>query len=237
VQPFKSVLAVKHELLFKINRLQKRGGVTSKTMCASDSVEELRCESERMQRELEMESSIKLQRILTVTFASTIEFVNDKWNVAGINLSGWSDTVKSEVNSYDEIFEELHEKYGTRSKMPPEIRLLFAIVSSAVMFHMSHTMFRQVPGMEEALRDEPALARKVASTIAKKARATGSALPAMGSIFSSFSSAAPGVSADVEQMSPPESDNGGVERLFSESGVGDGDGDASSDNGTLVLEA
>ena len=51
-----------------------------------------------------------------------------------INLDGWGESVSENLDDYDEVFGELHEKYGGKTKMAPEIKLLFMMGGSAAMF-------------------------------------------------------------------------------------------------------
>jgi hypothetical protein len=242
---FASILAEKHDLIFRMNRMCTRGGKQSRSMTVNDSLDDLRCECERMQREIETEKSVKFQRSLMTSFATGVECLNARWNFAGLKLDGWSQSLQDDMDNYDEVFEELHAKYSTKSVMPPEIKLVMMVASSAFMFHMSKSMFSSVPGMEEAMRDDPALARAVAAAVAKKAHKNEPAGERKGiaGMFSSLMGAgasAGGAGAVGRPMSPPES-LAGVERLFSDD---DSDSDAgksavgsrTSFGGSMVLE-
>ena len=46
-----------------------------------------------------------------------VEFLNGKFDPFNIKLDGWSESMNEGINDYDEIFEELHEKYGGRADM------------------------------------------------------------------------------------------------------------------------
>jgi hypothetical protein len=49
------------------------------------------------------------------------------------HLSGWSEHLSVESDNWDDVFEELYEKYkGSGKKMAPELRLIYLIVVSAV---------------------------------------------------------------------------------------------------------
>ena len=240
---FASVLAEKHDLLFRMNRMCTRGGKQSRTMGVADSLEELRCECDRMQREIETEKSVKFQRSLMTSFATGVECLNARWNFAGIKLDGWSQSLQDDMDNYDEVFEELHAKYATKSVMPPEIKLIMMIASSAFMFHMSKSMFSSVPGMEDAMRDDPELARKVAAAVAKKAHQNESAPERRGvsGMFAGLMGAgavgAPAGTVSGRPMSPPDEDSlAGVERLFSDDDSGSEEDRASVKSGSASLE-
>ena len=72
--------------------------------------------------------SIKFQSKMLMAFISGIEFLNGKFDPLDIKLDGWSESVSENIDEYDEIFGELHEKYGSKAKMAPELKLLFMSV-------------------------------------------------------------------------------------------------------------
>ena len=70
------------------------------------------------------------------------EFLNNKFDPFDVNLDGWAEQINENIDDYDEIFEELHEKYKSKAKMAPELKLLFQLGGSAIMIHMTNTMFK-----------------------------------------------------------------------------------------------
>ena len=69
--------------------------------------------------------------------------------------------VNENLDDYDEIFAELHEKYKSKATMAPELRLLFQLGGSAAMLHMTNTMFKSsMPGMDDIMRQNPDLMRE-----------------------------------------------------------------------------
>ena len=62
-----------------------------------------------------------------------------------------------EADSYDEVLEELYEKYkGTGKGMPPEIKLILLLVASGGAYHFSKSQ-SSIPGLEAALSKNPEL--------------------------------------------------------------------------------
>jgi hypothetical protein len=87
-----------------------------------------------------------------------IEFLNNKFDPFDLKLDGWSEQVNENLTEYDEIFGELHEKYKSKAKMSPELKLLFQLGGSAIMLHMTNTMFKSaLPGMDDIMRQNPEL--------------------------------------------------------------------------------
>jgi hypothetical protein len=87
-----------------------------------------------------------------------LEFLNNKFDPFDLKLDGWSEQVNENIDEYDEIFAELHEKYKSKAQMAPELKLLFQLGGSAIMLHMTNTMFKSaLPGMDDIMRQNPEL--------------------------------------------------------------------------------
>ena len=104
---------------------------------------------------------------MLIAFVTAIEFLNNKFDPFDVKLDGWSENVHEGINDYDDIFEELHEKYKSKASMAPELRLLLSLGGSAFMFHLTNTMFKSsLPGMEDVMRQNPDLMKQFASAAA-----------------------------------------------------------------------
>ena len=90
----------------------------------------------------ELENSIKIQEKMLMTFSSVVEFMNERYDPFDLKLTGWSESIHENLDEYKDIFAELHEKYKTKTKTPPEIRLLISVFGSAFMFHFSQTVLK-----------------------------------------------------------------------------------------------
>jgi hypothetical protein len=160
--------AEKSELLYKIDRLKKRGFASHRTVTFDDDLDSIRLEFERMNKSMNVEKSIKFQRSLLISFASGAEFLNSTFDPI-IKLDGWSDSVNENIDNYDDVLEELAEKYGSGStNLPPELKLMFMIMTSGAMFHLSATMFKSA-GIDEVMKENPDLAKDVAAAMARSA--------------------------------------------------------------------
>ena len=108
----------------------------------------MEAEYNRLIKQREIENSIKFQRKMLMAFVTGIEFLNNRYNPFDLDLDGWSEVVMADIDGYDDIFEELYEKYHTKVNMAPELRLMFTLGGSAIMFHLTNTMFKSaLPGM------------------------------------------------------------------------------------------
>ncbi len=103
----------------------------------NSNLEDMEAELERIVNEREMMNAVKKQRNLLVMLVNGIEFLNTKYDPFGAQLDGWGETLREDLDSYDDIFIELYEKYKNKSKFPPEVRLLFSLIMSGVGFHFT----------------------------------------------------------------------------------------------------
>jgi len=94
--------------------------------------------------------------------SSIIEFFNGKYDPFGFKLDGWSEHMGIEVDSYDDVMEELYEKYKGKGKsMPPEIKLFLLIAASGAAFHFSKSFLSKTPGLDGIMNMQPEIVSKI----------------------------------------------------------------------------
>ena len=152
------LLKEKFNYLRKLEALEKKGVHLSKQYTMDSSLEEMIGEYETIKSEKERSNSVKFQGRMLMAAVTGLEFLNNRFDPFDFKLDGWSEQVNENLDDYDEIFGELHEKYSSKAKMAPELKLLFQLSGSAIMLHMTNTMFKSsVPGMDDILRQNPEL--------------------------------------------------------------------------------
>jgi hypothetical protein len=132
---------------------------------------EMKREYERIVRDRDIDSSVRFQRKMLMAFVTGTEYLNTRYDPFAIKLDGWSEQVHDNINDYDDIFEELHEKYKAKGKkMAPELRLFISLTGSAFMFHLTSKMFKEssIPGVEEVFKANPELMKQFQSAAAKQ---------------------------------------------------------------------
>ena len=154
----------KQEILFKLEKMRRLGIVGIKKFNMSNRLSDMQDELDRVKYERELESSIKFQRKCLMAFVTGSELINNKFDFLDLKLDGWSEQVHDGINDYNEVFEELHEKYSTKMKMAPEVKLLFMLGGSAFMYHLTNSMFKNsMPGMEDIMKQNPDLMKQFAN--------------------------------------------------------------------------
>jgi len=153
----------KIDLLYKFKKLEGQGIRATMNYNMNSHLEDMRNEYIKLKKQREIDNSIKFQRKMLMACVTGLEFLNNRFDPFSVQLDGWGESVNENLNDYDEIFEELNEKYGGGGDMAPELRLLFTLAGSAFMFHLSNTMFKSsIPGMDDVLQQNPELMKQFA---------------------------------------------------------------------------
>tara|TARA_B100000900_G_scaffold366757_1_gene342817 strand:+ start:203 stop:1666 length:1464 start_codon:yes stop_codon:yes gene_type:complete len=157
-------LKEKFKYLRKLEDLERKGVNLSKRYNMDSNLQEMMGEYETIVAEKEKTNSIKFQGKMLMACVTGLEFLNNKFDPFDIKLEGWGEQLNENIEEYDEIFGELHEKYKSKAKMSPELKLLFQLGGSAVMVHMSNTLFKSaMPGMDEIMKQNPELMKQFTS--------------------------------------------------------------------------
>jgi hypothetical protein len=180
----------KQELLYRLERLEANGFKPSRKFNMSSNLEDIKFEYERMKKQRDVDKSIKFQRKILMAITSGIEFVNNKFDPLSIKLDGWSESIYENLHEYDDVFEELHEKYKSKMKVAPEIKLMMMVGGSAFMFHLTNTLFKsKMPGLDQILQQNPELAQNVKqaamNTMRQNEASSGNPDPLFGMMMNS----------------------------------------------------
>lgn len=175
---YKTIEDEKADLLNKLSRLQKKGFSPNKKFGSHSDIEELRTEYKRIVYGIEADQSIKFQRRMLMACVSGLEFMNKRYDPFDLHLDGWSESMMENLDDYDGVFEELYGKYRDKVNVAPEIKLIMMVGGSAMMFHLSNSMFKAIPNMNQVLQKNPELVKNMMDAV--KANPPPSSQPATG---------------------------------------------------------
>jgi hypothetical protein len=200
----------KIDLINKLNRLETKGYTLTKHFSMDNTLEEIQLEYDRLVDAKNLEGSIRFQRQCLMGVVTGFEFLNGKFNPFDWQLEGWSESVHENIEDYDEVFEELYDKYKGRGNMPPEAKLMMSLVGSGFMFHMSNSFFRQKMSNvspADIFSANPQLAKQFAAAAAQQAG------PGFGNFMGAALGQQQGPPMSMPQM-PPMGMNGGPGQFF-----------------------
>ena len=170
---YSSVDEEKADLINKLGRLEKKGFAVNKRLNAYSNVDELRTEVKRITYSIDVEQSIRFSRRMLVACVTGLEFLNKRYNPFEIQLEGWSESVMENVDDYDGVFEELYVKYRSKISVAPEVKLIMMLGGSAMMFHLTNSMFKSVmPNMNDVIKQNPDLVKNMMSAVQNTTRKT-----------------------------------------------------------------
>ncbi len=173
-QGYTSVDEEKSDLLNKLARLEKKGFAVNKRLNAYSNVEDLRSEVKRITYSIDVEQSIRFSRRMLVACVTGLEFLNKRYNPFEIQLEGWSESVMENVEDYDGVFEELYVKYRSKVSVAPEVKLIMMLGGSAMMFHLTNSMFKTaIPNMNDVLKQNPELVKNMMDAVQNTTRQPG----------------------------------------------------------------
>jgi len=178
------LLKEKFQYLRKLEALELKGVTLSKRYNMDNSLDEMKGEYEYIIAEKEQKNSVQFQGKVLTTIITGMEFLNNKFDPFDIKLDGWSEQINENLDDYDEIFAELHEKYKSKAKMAPELKMLFQLAASGMMIHMTNTMFKSaIPGMDDIMRQNPDLMQQFTKAAVNSMENTS---PGLGGFMKDF---------------------------------------------------
>jgi hypothetical protein len=161
VQPsegYHTIEEEKADLINKLHRLQKKGFSQGRKYGVHNDIEELRTEFHRIMYGIEADQSVKFQRRILMACVTGIEFMNKRYDPFDLKLDGWSESMMENLDDYDTVFEELYAKYRNKVAVAPEIKLIMMVGGSAMMFHLTSSMFKAaIPNMSDIMKQNPDL--------------------------------------------------------------------------------
>lgn len=148
----------KRMMLKKLEEWYEKGHIkTSSRFNMESQFEEVEDEYENALEDKRKKDSIKLQGWWFMTFVNSVEYANSAFNPFDLNLDGWGEQVSEDIDSYEEIFSELHEKYKG-GKLAPELSLLLRLGFSACMVNFTNkALSSATPGFNDVIKQSPEL--------------------------------------------------------------------------------
>jgi hypothetical protein len=162
---YKSIEDEKADLLNKISRLIKKGIQGNARLNSYSSIEEIRTEYKRMMYSIEVDRSIKFQRRMLIATCTGLEFLNKRFDPFDLQLDGWSENMMESVDDYDGVFEDLYNKYKNKVEVAPEVKLIMMVGGSAMMFHLTNSMFKSAVNVTSVMQQNPDLARNMVEAV------------------------------------------------------------------------
>mgnify|MGYP003966987897 CR=1 FL=1 len=148
----------KRIMIKKLEEWYEKGLIKHNSHFTLDSdYDEIEDEYESALEDKRKKDSVKLQGWWFMTFINSLEYANSAFNPFDLNLDGWGEQINEDIDSYEEIFSELHDKYKG-GKLAPEISLLLRVgFSGAVLNFSNKALSSAAPGFNDVIKQSPEL--------------------------------------------------------------------------------
>ena len=174
----------KFKFLRRLEELERKGANLTTKYTLDSPLQELQGEYEMIIAEREKSNSVKFQGKMLMACVTGIEFLNSKFDPFDLKIDGLGEQVNENISDYDEIFQELHDKYKSKTKIAPELKLLFQLGGSAIMVHMTNTMFKSaLPGIDDIMKQNPELMQQFTQAAVNS---MGDSNPGFGNFMNNF---------------------------------------------------
>ena len=154
----------KRAMIKKLDEWYDKGFIKHSSKFNLDSdFDEVEDEYETAMDDKRKKDGIKLQGWWFTTLINSLEYGNAVFDPFGLNLDGWGEQINEDIDSYEEIFAELHDKYKG-GKMSPEISLLLRVgFSGAVLNITNKALSTATPGFNDVIKQSPELMKMFSS--------------------------------------------------------------------------
>ena len=150
----------KRAMIKKLEDWYEKGLIKNNSHFNMDSsYEEVEDEYEQAMEDKRKKDGVKLYGHWLMTFVNTLEYGNAVFNPFDLNLDGWGEQVSENMDDYDEIFTELHDKYKG-GKLAPELALIMRLGMSAAILNFSNkALSSAAPAFNDVIKQNPDLMR------------------------------------------------------------------------------
>ncbi|AXN90944.1 hypothetical protein nvc1_026 [Namao virus] len=125
----------KIELFAKLLELKNKGVILSQKYSLESDITSMEAEIKYHHDILAEKKQIEFMKSILVTISRGIECVNQKYDLFGINLEGWPNHLKGDLDSFEDVLLELYNKYWkNKSILSPEVKLLGMFIFNMFMY-------------------------------------------------------------------------------------------------------
>lgn len=133
---FEQIQTEKAYYLSEIDRLDKLGQPMLRRLGMESSLDEISNEYFRMKQKYDSQVGIKLCRQFLVCGVSLLEAADNNYNIVG-DLDGFGNHTQQNIETYDDVFVDLYNKYKDSMKVSPEIKFVMTFGMSLGAFKMN----------------------------------------------------------------------------------------------------
>lgn len=134
------VVLEKQATLMEIEQLRSQGSVITRRFTMDDSLQSMQFEVRKHLMSSNESRTMNMMSDGMKLMFTGLEMANSKLGPV-LDLDGWAAEITHDMSRFDPPLRRLYRKYWRRTQLSAEYELLFAIMSSMVMFHFSKKFY------------------------------------------------------------------------------------------------
>lgn len=211
----------KKNFLYKLKRFQKKGFTLSRPYNLDSDLVDIRAEVESIKREANLGAGVAtMKKGLTIT-TYILESLNRQFDPINAKLDGWSNQVKDDVEhgDYDEVFEELYDKYTDKFKMPPEMKLISMLGTSALQYHIAQIVVNRtldINKTDQILKQNPKIKQDILNAVNQSKIGEQINTQAKNFHFGNNDTSPIETPEEEQKMNDPSTDIGDIDNILKE---------------------
>jgi hypothetical protein len=157
----------KRAMIKKLDEWTEKGHLKNGSRFDMESpYDEIEDEFESAMNDKRRSDAVKMQGWWYMGIVNTIEYANTRFNPFDLNLDGWGEKISEDMDDYDEIFEELYDKYNGL-KLSPELSIIMRLcVSAAVVAITNQSFSSAAPGVNDIMKQNPDILKMFQNAVA-----------------------------------------------------------------------
>jgi len=116
---------------------KKNKNMTLKEFDIHSDPDEIKFEIKKIRARKSREKATRYMTIIVLIMAKSFEAISRKIKLINVNITGWSSSLKHNMDDFEDIFADLYEvHFSSGSKKSPILRLIQAFLFSALNFYI-----------------------------------------------------------------------------------------------------
>ena len=163
-----SIIKQKHDYLYELKRMEKKGIHLPQIHHDDDSLDAIKSTYERVSKDARKDKAVKRYMTFVELGAQGIEAL-DRSTSIDLYMKGFTQTINYRRDDFIDCFEDLHEKYGGKSPLSPEMNLVLTFVMAMVTNIVGNVFEKLAPGLGgDVVKNDPNLMKQFLSSAAKQ---------------------------------------------------------------------
>lgn len=152
---YEDVMHAKLDMLRKLGELKQYGVTLTRNYSLNSDLKSMEYEYKLHSDIRSKQSGVKWMSHMLTGIVKGAEMLNDSYNPFEIKLTGLSDSIRDDIQSYYDVLGEIYEKWHQPGhNVPPEFKLLLLISTGAIGLQFKKALPSMIPDMAKNFKSK-----------------------------------------------------------------------------------